>query len=167
MKGILNLSNKWDIRYLELAKQLSTWSKDPSSKIGAVAIGDKGQVLSCGYNGFPRNIVDSNERLDDREQKYNYIVHAEMNVIYNASYNGVSLDNSTLYVYGLPVCKSCSLGIVQVGIRRVVMPHQKITDRWLDSWIQSRRIYKEAGVKWDFVKYDGYNESDIEYTEES
>ena len=98
MKGILNLSNKWDIRYLELAKQLSTWSKDPSSKIGAVAIGDKGQVLSCGYNGFPRNIVDSGERLNDREQKYNYIVHAEMNVIYNASYNGVSLDNSTVYV---------------------------------------------------------------------
>ena len=56
MKGILNLSNKWDIRYLELAKQLSTWSKDPSSKIGAVAIGDKGQVLSCGYNDFPKGI---------------------------------------------------------------------------------------------------------------
>ena len=67
MKGILNLSNKWDIRYLELAKHISTWSKDPSSKIGAVAIGDKGQVLAQGYNGFPRNIVDRADRLQDRE----------------------------------------------------------------------------------------------------
>ena len=153
MKGILNLSNKWDIRYLELAKHISSWSKDPSSKIGAVAIGDKGQVLAQGYNGFPRNIVDTDIRLQDREEKYNYIVHAEMNVIYNASYNGVSLDNSTLYVYGLPVCKSCSLGVVQVGVSRVVMPHQKITDRWLDSWIQSRRIFKEAGVKIEWYDF--------------
>ena len=69
MKGILILSNKWDIRYLELAKHVSTWSKDPSSKIGAVAVGKEGQVLSQGYNGFPRNIIDSTERYEDREQK--------------------------------------------------------------------------------------------------
>ena len=68
MKGILNLSNKWDIRYLELAKHISSWSKDPSSKIGAVAIGDKGQVLAQGYNGFPLNIVDRADRLQDREE---------------------------------------------------------------------------------------------------
>ena len=159
MKGILNLSNKWDIRYLELAKHISSWSKDPSSKIGAVAIGDKGQVLAQGYNGFPRNIVDTDIRLQDREEKYNYIVHAEMNVIYNASYNGVSLDNSTLYVYGLPVCNRCALGIIQVGISRVVMPRQTITDRWSQSWSMSKALFKEACVKWEFIDYEGYNES--------
>ena len=83
---------KWDRRYLDLAAEVSKWSKDPSSKIGAVAVGSKGQVLSQGYNGFPRGIVDGGVRLNEREIKYKYIVHAEMNLIYNATYNGVSLD---------------------------------------------------------------------------
>lgn len=159
MRGILNLSNKWHIRYLDLAKQVASWSKDPSSQIGAVAVGSKGQVLSQGYNGFPRNITDSSDRYADREKKYNYIVHAEMNVIYNASYNGVSLSNSTLYVYGLPVCNRCALGIIQVGISRIVMPRQEISDRWFQSWQLSKSLFREAGVKWEFVDYEGYNQS--------
>ena len=159
MRGILNLSNKWHIRYLDLAKQVASWSKDPSSQIGAVAVGSKGQVLSQGYNGFPRNITDSSDRYADREKKYNYIVHAEMNVIYNASYNGVSLSNSTLYVYGLPVCNRCALGIIQVGITHIVMPRQEISDRWFQSWQLSKSLFREAGVKWEFVDYEGYNQS--------
>ena len=83
------MSEKWDKRYLELARHISEWSKDPSTKIGAIAIGDHGQVLSQGYNGFPRGINDDTFRLTVREVKYKYIVHAEMNAIYNASFNGV------------------------------------------------------------------------------
>jgi len=143
---------KWDKRYLKLAQEVSTWSKDPSRRIGAVAVGHKGQVLSQGFNGFPRGINDSRDRLEDRETKYKFVVHAEMNVIYNACYNGVSLDGATLYVTGLPVCSNCSLGVVQVGIRRVVMPDQEIPESWNDSWKLSRRVFYEAGVKWDFVK---------------
>ena len=79
--------DKWDRQYMDLAKCIAKWSKDPSTKIGAVAIGDKGQVLSQGYNGFPRGIEDSPERLHIREEKYKYIVHAEMNCIFNASFN--------------------------------------------------------------------------------
>lgn len=142
---------KWDKRYLKLAQEVSTWSKDPSRKIGAVAVGHKGQVLSQGFNGFPRGINDSRDRLEDRETKYKFVVHAEMNVIYNACYNGVSLDGATLYVTGLPVCSNCSLGVVQVGIRRVVMPKQEIPESWNDSWKLSRRVFYEAGVKWQFV----------------
>lgn len=142
---------KWDKRYLKLAQEVSTWSKDPSRKIGAVAVGHKGQVLSQGFNGFPRGINDSKDRLEDRETKYKFVVHAEMNVIYNACYNGVSLDGATLYVTGLPVCSNCSLGVVQVGIRRVVMPEQEIPESWNDSWKLSRRVFYEAGVKWQFV----------------
>ena len=89
-----DISNTWKLRYLDLAKQISTWSKDPSTKVGCVAIGNEGQVLSQGYNGFPRNVLDSDERYLDKETKYNYIVHAEMNCIYHASINGVSLLNS-------------------------------------------------------------------------
>ena len=85
----------WDARYLDLAENVSSWSKDPSRKIGAVAVGSKGQILSQGYNGFPRGIDDSIERYNDKETKYRYVVHAEMNVVYNATYNGISLDGAT------------------------------------------------------------------------
>ena len=57
------MSDKWDIRFLELAKHISAWSKDPSTKVGCVAIGNHGQVLSQGYNGFPRGILDSENNL--------------------------------------------------------------------------------------------------------
>lgn len=142
----------WDVRYLGLAREVASWSKDPSSKIGAVAIGTKGQVLAQGYNGFPRGIKDSPSRLNTRELKYKYIVHAEQNVIYNATYNGVSLDGATLYVYGLPVCSSCTLGVIQVGIKRVVMPKSNYPDKWMDNFLTgSKHMFDEAGVEWDFV----------------
>jgi len=149
MKGILILS-KWDKRYLELAEQVAEWSKDPSRKIGAVAIGSKGQVLAQGYNGFPRGI-DDNGRLDHRPTKYKYIVHAEMNVIYNAGFNGVSLDGASLYITGLPLCSDCAKGVIQVGIKEVIMPTQEIPDHWTESWALSMSMLEEAGVKWRFV----------------
>ena len=142
---------KWDIRYLKLAEEVSKWSKDPSSQIGAVAVGSKGQVLSQGYNGFPRGIGDSLSRYSIRETKYKYIVHAEQNVIYNATYNGVSLDGATLYVHGLPVCNHCALGVIQVGIKRVVMPKQKIKEQWVESWNMTQQLFDEAGVAYEFI----------------
>lgn len=146
------MNPKWDVRYLELAKQVASWSKDPSRQIGAVAIGDKGQVLAQGYNGFPRGIHDDVDRLSDRPTKYRYVVHAEMNVIYNATYSGVSLAGSTLYVHGLPVCAECAKGIIQVGIKRVVIPEQEIPDSWKESCEFMKQLFKEAGVSLFFVR---------------
>ena len=153
MRGIFTLfQHKWDVRYLNLAKNISQWSKDPSSKIGCVAVGDKGQVLAQGYNGFPRGIVDHEERYFDRETKYKYIVHGEMNTIFNASYNGVSLNRSTMYVYGLPTCSNCALGIIQVGVARVIMPEQEIPDKWKESWELTKILFEEAGVEYSFIR---------------
>ena len=112
---------KWDNRFMELAKTISGWSKDPSSKIGAVAVNDERRILATGYNGFPKGIEDSQERLNDREQKYPLIVHAETNALMNALYAGVSLKNATMYVHGLPVCPDCTKLIIQAGIRRIVI----------------------------------------------
>lgn len=151
MKGIFILSNKWDKRYLALAEQVSTWSKDPSRQIGAVAVGSKGQVLAQGYNGFPRGIPDNPSLYLDRVLKYKYVVHAEMNVIYNATYNGVSLSDSTMYVHGLPVCSDCAKGVIQVGVKRVVMPQQEIPDHWRESWDLTSLMFDKAGVRYDFI----------------
>ena len=79
MRDTLILSSNWDTRYLALAWHFSTWSKDPSRQIGAVAIGEKGEIIAQGYNGFPRGIEDTDERYEDRNEKYKYVVHAEMN----------------------------------------------------------------------------------------
>lgn len=142
--------DKWDRRYLELAKHVASWSKDPSRKIGAVAVGPKGQVLAQGYNGFPRGISDSLTNYENREKKYELIVHAEMNVIYNASYNGTSLDGSTLYVYGLPVCSDCAKGVIQVGVKRVVMADLPLPEHWKKSCEKTKELFDEAGVEWRF-----------------
>lgn len=146
----------WDLRYLKLAEHMSTWSKD-STGIGSVAIGDQGQVLAQGYNGFPRGVEDSQERYDVKEDKYKFVVHSEMNVIYNASYNGVSLRDSTLYVWGLPVCSECAKGIIQTGIKRVVMSSRDristlpLSDKWRESFDLTKTLFEEAGVEWEFV----------------
>jgi len=145
------LSSKWDLRYLSLAEEVSSWSKDPSTKIGAIAVGSKGQVLSQGYNGFPRGIEDTISHYEDRETKYKYVVHAEMNVIYNATYNGVSLDGSTLYVTGLPVCSDCAKGVIQVGIKRVVMKEQEIPLKWVKSWKVTAGMFDQAMIDWEFI----------------
>lgn len=142
--------DNWDIRYLKLAEQVASWSKDPSSQIGAIAVGRKGEVLSTGYNGFPRHIADD-DRYKDREQKYKYIVHAEANCIYNATYNGVSLHNSTMYVWGLPCCSECAKAIIQVGIHRVIMKGDAFNPRWKESTEQTLQMFKEAGLQWEFL----------------
>lgn len=141
----------WDKRFISVAKEVSEWSKDPSRKIGAVAVGPNRNVLSTGYNGFPRGIADTPERYNDRPTKYKYIVHAEQNVIYNATYNGVSLDGSTLYVYGLPVCSECAKGIIQVGIQRVVYCADNVPDNWQESLLLTQQMFAETGLHLDKI----------------
>ena len=140
--------SKWDYRYLDLAKFFATWSKDPSKKIGAVAIGSRGQVLAQGYNGFPRGIEDHDWRLNDRPTKYKYVVHAEMNCIYNAGWNGVSLNGATLYVHGLPVCHECAKGIIQTGIVRVVAGYKHADEQWVESEEITKELLSEAGIEY-------------------
>ena len=139
--------SKWDEKYIDLARYFSTWSKDPNTKVGAVVIGKQGQILAQGYNGFPRGVLDTKERLEEREVKLKYVVHAEQNCIYNASHHGASLHGSTLYVHGLPVCNECAKGVVQVGIKRVVMKFPaEISASWDESFFYSSSMFKEAGV---------------------
>jgi dCMP deaminase len=146
-------STIWRDRYLDLAKQVSTWSKDTSRKIGAVAVGSKGQILSQGFNGFPRGILDSADRYNDRPTKYKLVVHAEMNVIYNATFNGVSLDGASLYVYGLPVCSECAKGIIQVGIKNVVIYTDDVVPAvWTDAYELTHDMFKESDVQCEWIQ---------------
>ena len=142
--------NNWDNRWLEIAQLISTWSKDPSTKIAAIAVKDK-RLIATGYNGFPRNIKALNDRWSNKEEKYKYVVHAEMNCIYNANYHNQSLKGSTMYVVGLPVCHECAKGIVHVGVTRVVTHYDKLPLKWSKSNSITEKMFKEAGVKYDKV----------------
>jgi len=141
---------KWDIRFMQMAKEISNWSKDPSRKIGAVAIDENRRILSTGYNGFPAGIDDSFERLNDRDKKYKYVIHAEKNCIYNACLNGMSLKDSLLYVWGLPVCSECAKGVIQVGVSKVFYGYS-IKDyddsMWLDSFQVTKSMFDEVGIE--------------------
>lgn len=147
---------KDDLKNLDLAKFFSKWSKDPRTKIGAVIIGDKGQVISQGYNGFPRGIEDTEERLNDRAKKNLYVVHAEMNALYNAIHNKSSPVGATIYIHGLPCCHECAKGIIQAGIARVVMDtplHKASSSRtnWAESGELALEMFRESNVSYDFI----------------
>jgi len=146
---------KWDFRFLEMARQVSLWSKDPSTKIGAIAVGLDGQILTQGYNGFPRGVEDLASRLNNREVKYDFVVHAEMNCIFNACLSGITLKDSTLYVFGLPICHRCTPGIIQVGVKKVVMAYDGENTKWMDSWKLSQTMLDEAGIDYIGFKYTG------------
>ena len=145
------MTKKWDQRFINLAREISTWSKDPSTKIGAVIVNDDRRILATGYNGFPKGIEDTAERYENKEVKYETVIHAEMNAIYNATYNGISLKDSTIYVWGLPVCNDCARGIIQVGIKRVVMAANDIPEKWVASFSKSLNLFVEADVETEFL----------------
>jgi dCMP deaminase len=149
-------NTKWDTRFMRLAREISTWSHDPSSKIGSVIVNDDRRILATGYNGFPRDIADTEERLNDREQKYSLIIHSEMNSLLNALYNGVSVKNATLYVWGLPVCSECTKSVIQSGIRRVVIARPDLApEKWRVQWeTMSHRMFQEAGVTITYMDPD-------------
>lgn len=153
----MNRNMKWHKRYSDLAAHISTWSKDPSTGVGAVAIdSDTGQILSTGYNGFPRGVGDHHDRLHDRDKKLSLTIHAELNVVHNASLTGISLEGSDLYVSGLPTCSKCALSIIQSGIRRVIVREEDVykSNVWNAEWYKALDLYKEVGIETLVIKCD-------------
>jgi dCMP deaminase len=138
---------KWDVRFLELARFVANWSLDPSTKVGAVISDKHNRVVSIGYNGFPKGIKDD-ERLNDRETKYKIIVHGEINAITFANRN---LEDCTLYTYPFEPCPRCAGIIIQSGIKRIVAPINKI-DRWENDFVLSRQLFNEANIKIDYYE---------------
>lgn len=136
-------TERWDRHYLELARFWADLvSKDPSTKVGAVVVSADGKREFLGYNGFPRGVLDLEERLNDRPQKYARVVHAELNAILKA---GREAEGGTLYCT-LFCCNECAKAIIQSGIRRVVTPAPE-SGRWDDAHKISREMFEEAGVE--------------------
>lgn len=150
------MSNRWDQHFLALALCHARMSKDPSTKVGAVVVDEDRVVLAAGFNGLPRGIADTPERLNDRDTKLKLVVHAEMNAVLSAARVGARLKGSTMYmvatdagaVWGGCPCTRCSVELIQAGISEVVSPPFKTTpSRWRDDIAFAKNILAEAGVR--------------------
>ncbi len=154
----LEKQTKWDIRYLEMARLVSTWSKDPSTQTGAIIVRPDNSVVSVGYNGFPRGIQDTPERYENRETKYSYIVHCEMNAVLSAH---TTVRGDTLYTWPFFSCDRCAMHMIQAGITRVVAPScppDKI-ERWGAILEDSKARFREAGVTVEEIPYETFEEN--------
>lgn len=138
---------KWDMRWLEMAEFVSGWSKDPSTKVGAV-IADGKNLVSIGYNGFPENINDD-FRLEIREIKYKIIRHAEDNAIKHK--NRKDLSGCTIYTFPFMPCSRCTGGIIDEGISRVVS-YKSSVSRWEEDFEFSRSLFQEVNI--ELIEYE-------------
>ena len=107
----------WDHRFLNLARFIANWSKDPSTQVGCVIVDPMMRIVSTGFNGLPSGVEDTIERLENRDIKYEMVVHAERNAIIDAKRD---LSGLTLYVWPLMPCSVCAAMIVQTGVSHVI-----------------------------------------------
>ena len=141
------MSEKWDRRFIDLALHISGWSKDPSTKVGSIIVDDDKRVISVGYNGFPKG-VDDDGRLENREEKYKMIVHAERNALLFANKD---VKDCHIYTYPFMPCSVCAGMIIQAGIKRVVSVKNE-NSRWQEDFKVSRRLFHESGIT--LIEYD-------------
>lgn len=139
--------NNWDNRFFDLAAHVATWSKDPSTQVGAVVVNDKRQVLGMGYNGFPRGVDDAAHRYNNRETKLMFVAHAERNALDNTFAN---VEGATLYSTLFP-CTDCAKGIIQRGIKRVVTSEPSPDQHQRFNCDISAIMFKEAGVELNLI----------------
>src|SRR5574337_356457 len=132
----------WDKRYLDLPEYISKWSKDPSTKVGAVIADMDNCIVSLGYNGLPRYVNDSLERLENRDLKYKMIVHGEVNAM---AFAERSLRGCTLYTYPFMPCSNCAGQVIQRGITRVVS-YVNDNPRWTEAFALTQQMFAEASV---------------------
>lgn len=135
-------------KYFQLAKyQADLFSKDPSTKVGALFLAPNSlQILCQGYNGFPRNINENDPSRWERPRKYFYVSHAEQNCLSNACRHGTPLEGSIAVVTMFP-CTTCAKLMIQAGIKGLVTEEpNKACPRWGEEFKYSLEMFEEAGV---------------------
>lgn len=142
----------WTEYFLLIAENVKLKSKDKSTQIGAVIVGKNNEVLSTGYNSFPRGLNDEITERQERPEKYYWFEHSERNAIFNAARVGTPLDGSTIYLTSGPPCMDCARGIVNAGIKKVYCKTidqctTKNKDMWVESQNRTLQMFKECGVE--------------------
>jgi dCMP deaminase len=139
---------EWHNRFLTLARSISSWSKDPRTKVGAVAVDQARRIVETGYNGLPRGVRDIAERMLP-PRKYRWTAHAEENLVAHAARD--RLKGTTVYVTHL-CCAGCARMLINAGVARVVVSDGK-TSMDPAEFEVSTTMFAEAGV--EVERYDG------------
>jgi dCMP deaminase len=146
----------WTEYFLNIAESVKLKSKDRRTQIGAVIVGKDNEIVTTGYNSFPRGINDDVEERQQRPEKYFWFEHAERNAIYNAARIGVSLRDTTIYLTcGIP-CSDCARGIISSGIRTIYCKTEDTTknrEHWDEHAKRSLQMFQESGV--EVIFYEG------------
>lgn len=141
----------WDRRFLGLAEHIASWSKDPSTQVGSVIVDRNNRVISTGFNGLPQGVEDTLARLENRELKYQMVVHAERNAIIDARQQ---MSGYSIYVWPMMPCSVCAAMVIQAGISEVVAPLSN-NPRWVDSFKLTEEMFEESGVELIIVPEEG------------
>lgn len=138
------------LKFVPIAEAISSLSKDPSTKVGAVIIDNDSNILSTGFNGFPRGVNDLEQRYINRDIKLKYVAHAEANAIAQAARVGAKLLGSILIVTALYPCTNCAKLIIQAGIKTIYVPTmnpESTNIHWHEELIMSENMFNEAGIE--------------------
>ena len=149
---------RWVEYFRNLAHQVKLKSKDENTQIGAIIVGKDKEIVSTGYNSFPRGLKDYEAERQERPEKYYWFEHAERNAIYNAARIGVSTKGCTMYLScGVP-CSDCARGIINSGITRIFYERGDITKgkHWEENYDRSWTMLEEAGIDIQFYDDDFY-----------
>ncbi len=150
---------EWDLRWLKMAREVASWSKDKSTKCGCVIVGLGNKVVSLGYNGLPRGVDYSDESIwVERPEKYFWMEHAERNAVYNAER---SMQGCVAYITD-PPCMDCGRALKQVGVKRVVIPYEngmgtgrEYVKRWRESCFRTEKLFAMTGIRYEAIgKHD-------------
>ena len=135
---------------MKLANNIAQWSKDPSTKVGAVIVNSDNKPKSFGFNGFARGSDDSEALYMDKEYKHRHVIHAESNAIFNAE---TSLKGCIIFITH-PPCQHCAGSIVQSGISEVycIYPDDRFEKRW--NLNDTKKVLKDGGVKLNFINQE-------------
>ena len=145
----------WTEYFYNIAQQVKEKSKDNNTKIGAVIVGKDKEIVSTGYNSFPRGIEDEKTKRQSKPEKYFWFEHAERNAIYNAARIGVSTKGCTMYLTCETPCADCARGIINAGISKIFIMRGAgaQSKKWEDSAARSNEMFSEAGVKIEWYNF--------------
>jgi len=151
--GTEQTNMNWTEYFLNIAEQVKLKSKDQSTQIGAVIVGGDNEVLSTGYNSFPRGMDDSKQERQERPEKYFWMIHAEANAIVNAARIGSSVKNSKIYLTCSVPCADCAKLIINSGIVEVFCKNTQDDvkgNHWIESKKKTLEMFKECNIKLNF-----------------
>lgn len=142
----------WEEYFRNIVHQVKLKSKDVNTQVGAVIVGKDNEIVSTGYNSFPRGIDDNLPERQERPEKYYFMCHAEQNSIINAARIGVSTKNCKMYMTCSIPCADCTKAIINAGIVEIYceQPDKDMELRWGEHTKRSLIMFKEANVKINF-----------------